>query len=45
MRLLCLLLALAILSKAQNFTLFRSNDPSAKCLDGSPAALYFQPGT
>lgn len=45
MRLLCLLIALTILVHTRNFTLFRSNDPSAKCLDGSPAALYFQAGT
>jgi hypothetical protein len=40
-----LLLTLCALTFAQNFTLFKSLDPSAKCLDGSPAALYFQPGT
>lgn len=45
MRLVLLLLAVGLLTQAQNFTLYRSTDPSAKCLDGSPAALYFQPGT
>lgn len=45
MKVIYLLLALVVLAQNQNFTLFKSNDPSAKCLDGSPAALYFQPGT
>jgi hypothetical protein len=40
-----LLLALLSLALAQNFTLYKSTDPSAKCLDGSAASLYFQAGS
>lgn len=38
------LFLLCVLTFSQNFTLYKSKDPAAKCLDGSPAALYFQQG-
>lgn len=38
------LLALACATLAAEFILHRHEDASARCLDGSPAALYYQVG-
>lgn len=43
---LIIYLSIFLVSASANFELFKHSDnPSAKCLDGSPAALYFQLGT
>lgn len=43
---LIIYLSIFLVSASANFELFKHSDnPAAKCLDGSPAALYFQLGT
>ncbi len=43
MKVVYLILFISIVS-ADNFTLFKSKDESARCLDGSASALYYQSG-
>jgi len=39
------ILAILVLVQNTDFIIHRQSDPAAKCLDGSPPALYFQEGT
>jgi hypothetical protein len=39
------LLAFLVLVHSEQFSLYLQEDPSAKCIDGSPAGLYFHAGS
>jgi O-palmitoleoyl-L-serine hydrolase len=44
MKIIYLLVAVLVLVSCEKFTLYKHENSAARCLDGSPAGLYFAPG-